>query len=475
MNRSSLLVLVCCIFNAFMALSSIVEVDKFRMIYGRISENPRLPTIGEKVKALGSVLKINSFPASFFKIFIQNNSSLEKDLDQAFFDFQLCLFKRKISIVNQNLAHFSMGGKAKALMSLLWIDTLRMPLDYVFAFPLFSNSFEKLKEGEKDEILKTAFTAYLDHLRELRQNQDSSDQQRRPFSLLSDLVRPCDDYTKILFHTLKSAQNFMIHRCPYVSSNKLGYVFPHGFIINPLSNSRIQSPGMLTDFETLFVVDETRHPLDIGVMYLQHYKQTPAVLYADSPFVPESQKGPLERETLRRSTLCLTLDSVFKISKQETGSFIPTTGAVYHQTMVFRSDCHSWHQYLSVPFQVGLIISEPYSTKESYPVAYKKDTKEKIRTQLDAALINNHIDIILSPFGCGDFFENDPLIVADLYKQVFLEPRFKNKFRSVIFSTLYMLPEVTSVFKDNIECLNGRFKRFLPEGFKTEWRAESHF
>ena len=62
-------------------------------------------------------------------------------------------------------------------------------------------------------------------------------------------------------------------------------------------------------------------------------------------------------------------------------------------------------------------------------------TKHKIKTILRIGLAHGHDSLVLSAFGCGAF-RNPPSHMAQLFKEVFEDPEFKNKYRKVVFAII---------------------------------------
>ncbi len=61
--------------------------------------------------------------------------------------------------------------------------------------------------------------------------------------------------------------------------------------------------------------------------------------------------------------------------------------------------------------------------------------KNKMRTILRIGLLHGHDALVLGAFGCGAF-RNPPSHVARLFREVFDEPEFKNKYRRICFAIL---------------------------------------
>lgn len=64
---------------------------------------------------------------------------------------------------------------------------------------------------------------------------------------------------------------------------------------------------------------------------------------------------------------------------------------------------------------------------------YVNGTKAKMRSMFRAAKINGNDSLILSAFGCKAF-KNDPLFIANCYKDLLNEPEFHNCFKIVSFA-----------------------------------------
>lgn len=62
-------------------------------------------------------------------------------------------------------------------------------------------------------------------------------------------------------------------------------------------------------------------------------------------------------------------------------------------------------------------------------------TKHKIKTILRIGLAHGHDSLVLSAFGCGAY-RNPPSHMAQLFKEVFDDPEFKNKYRRVVFAII---------------------------------------
>ncbi|MFP3042107.1 TIGR02452 family protein [Treponema primitia] len=120
------------------------------------------------------------------------------------------------------------------------------------------------------------------------------------------------------------------------------------------------------------------------------------------------------------------------------------TGGIYSSGItVFKASENSGYALLTEPYRLSF-VSVPALNR---PELEKKDgtffiadsfveiAKEKIRTILRIAAAHDHKNLVLSAFGCGAF-ANPPNHVALLFKQVFSEEEFKNRFHLVVFSII---------------------------------------
>ena len=116
-------------------------------------------------------------------------------------------------------------------------------------------------------------------------------------------------------------------------------------------------------------------------------------------------------------------------------------GGVYTPGItVFRANEEKGFELLAEPFKVGLVtvaaINRPdMADRDHMTEQCVKGTLNKIRTMLRLALRAGHDSLVLGAFGCGAF-RNPPRQMASLFREVFDEPEFKNKFRLVSFAVL---------------------------------------
>ena len=119
-------------------------------------------------------------------------------------------------------------------------------------------------------------------------------------------------------------------------------------------------------------------------------------------------------------------------------------GGIYSRNVtVFRSSENSGYALLHSPFQISIVsvpaINRPelVETNGHLRIAPHliEPVKEKMRTILRIAGKHNHNALVLSAFGCGAFC-NPPEHVALLFKEVFAEMEFENRFALVVFAVI---------------------------------------
>ena len=120
------------------------------------------------------------------------------------------------------------------------------------------------------------------------------------------------------------------------------------------------------------------------------------------------------------------------------------TGGVYSKDItVFRGSESNGYCLLKNPFKLSFVSVPAINRPDLVPDGNKyklnprfvEPTKEKIRTILRISGKAGHDALVLSALGCGAF-RNPPEHVARLFKEVFMEPEFKNRFKIVVFAIL---------------------------------------
>ncbi|MDL2323142.1 TIGR02452 family protein [Bacteroidales bacterium OttesenSCG-928-A17] len=120
------------------------------------------------------------------------------------------------------------------------------------------------------------------------------------------------------------------------------------------------------------------------------------------------------------------------------------SGGIYSKKVsIIRGSENSGYCFLQNPFEVSVVsvpaINHPqletFDEKQYIVSELIEPSKEKIRTILRICGEFNHDCLVLSAFGCGAF-KNPPHHVAKLFKQVFKEDEFKNRFKLVVFAIL---------------------------------------
>lgn len=107
---------------------------------------------------------------------------------------------------------------------------------------------------------------------------------------------------------------------------------------------------------------------------------------------------------------------------------------------VFRQNEAKGYGLLAEPFKVGLVtvaaINHPQCVDPTHMTPdCVQGTLNKLRTVLRLALRAGHDSLVLGAFGCG-VYDNPATQMAQLFRQVFDEAEFKNKFRLVTFAVL---------------------------------------
>lgn len=120
------------------------------------------------------------------------------------------------------------------------------------------------------------------------------------------------------------------------------------------------------------------------------------------------------------------------------------SGGIYSKNVsIIRGSENNGYCFLQNPFEIS-IVSVPAINRPELELFQSKyyitndliePSKEKIRTILRIAGTFNHDCLVLSAFGCGAF-QNPPHHMAKLFKQVFDEPEFKDRFRLVVFAII---------------------------------------
>jgi uncharacterized protein (TIGR02452 family) len=120
------------------------------------------------------------------------------------------------------------------------------------------------------------------------------------------------------------------------------------------------------------------------------------------------------------------------------------TGGIYSKDVtILRGSEKNGYCLLKNPFKLS-IVSVPAINKpeldfinDNFYISKKliEPSKEKIRTILRISGLFNHDCLVLSAFGCGAFC-NPPQHMAKLFKEVFNEPEFINRFKLIVFAIL---------------------------------------
>ena len=199
--------------------------------------------------------------------------------------------------------------------------------------------------------------------------------------------------------------------------------------------------------------DKTQQPISIHVVNLDSFdcaekltlegKQNISVLNMASSTSPGggylSGAGAQEEALCRRSTLYLT------IRRQRNFHPIPPHGGIYSpDVLVFRTNDDTqcsllpvenrwWTSVISVA-----AIKKPQLSPSEEDFARevdREDTRERIRTILRIAVLQERKNLVLGSLGCGAFC-NPPKAVAGCFKRVLQENEFKNRFEGIWFAVI---------------------------------------
>ena len=162
--------------------------------------------------------------------------------------------------------------------------------------------------------------------------------------------------------------------------------------------------------------------------------------------------GAQEENIFRRSNLFQSLYQFVDYAeeygvKRDSKNSYPldrNTGGIYSKRVfIVRGSERNGYCFLQNPFELS-IVSVPAINRPKLEVRDGKyyiadeliePSKEKIRTILRIAGEFNHDCLVLSAFGCGAF-QNPPHHIAKLFKEVFNETEFKDRFRLAVFAII---------------------------------------
>lgn len=137
-----------------------------------------------------------------------------------------------------------------------------------------------------------------------------------------------------------------------------------------------------------------------------------------------------EEQLFRRSCLHLCLkEEYYPLDKLE-GIYSPNV------VIISRNESKEYKRY-SEPKTISIISMAAYNNnKPDVDQNYiNKLMYNKIDMIFKIALINKHDIIILSAFGCGAF-NNDPLIISNIFKQVIDNNQYNKYFKYILFAIL---------------------------------------
>ncbi|MCQ2360391.1 MAG: TIGR02452 family protein [Paludibacteraceae bacterium] len=190
----------------------------------------------------------------------------------------------------------------------------------------------------------------------------------------------------------------------------------------------------------------------IAAKYLLDNGYKPAVLNMASRHNPGggviNGSGAQEENLCRRTTLHRSIfpygEFGAKYGLGSTTARYPmdhTHGGIYTpEVWVIKDEEDKRYQYLDTPYKISVItvagVNNPdLDDNGLFTPQIAEAIRCKIRTIMRLGLKNGNDSLVLGALGCGAF-RNPPEQVAVLFKEVFNEPEFKNKYRRIIFAIL---------------------------------------
>lgn len=116
-------------------------------------------------------------------------------------------------------------------------------------------------------------------------------------------------------------------------------------------------------------------------------------------------------------------------------------GGIYTPgSTVFRESEARGYRLMDEPFRLSFISVAAINHPALKDSTHLEDgmvvgTRHKIKTILRIGLAHGHDSLVLSAFGCGAY-RNPPAHMARLFRDVFEDPEFRNKYRRVVFAII---------------------------------------
>jgi uncharacterized protein (TIGR02452 family) len=137
-----------------------------------------------------------------------------------------------------------------------------------------------------------------------------------------------------------------------------------------------------------------------------------------------------EESLFRRTCLYLALDRSYYPLDNYSGLYTPDV------VVISENEVNNYKYYLT-PKTMSIITLAAINLKK-YKLSHNKIiniTTKKIETIFKIAILNNHDSIILSAFGCGAY-ENDPTLIANIFKDVIYNNNYKSYFKHICFAII---------------------------------------
>lgn len=131
------------------------------------------------------------------------------------------------------------------------------------------------------------------------------------------------------------------------------------------------------------------------------------------------------------------LKNYYKYNGKNTGD-MGIDSVIYHPGVMVIKDDADLPEMLEKPFRVDVLTcAAPYireNAKKPVPTEKLEDTLyRRIRNILEVAMAYNVDVIVLGAFGCGAF-NNDPIMVAGIFRNLLVDKEYACFFRHVVFA-----------------------------------------
>lgn len=181
---------------------------------------------------------------------------------------------------------------------------------------------------------------------------------------------------------------------------------------------------------------------------------------------------PAQEEALcRRSNHILGLKTQHSFNDPKK-YLLPEYGGIYCPSVsVFREDEAHDYTFMDQPETVSLVAIAAYDLRGKYDIDYKNLTvdelkknkkymtgmRRKIVNMLRTMAAKGHDTLVLGALGCGAF-KNPPMLVAEIFKEVFETDEFKGRFKKVVFAVFRQYESD----QPNVDAFTDMCKKLMP-------------